>query len=123
MPASGSSADAAARHLPLTPVVLHLLLALADGDRHGYAVAQEVERLTHGTVRLGPGTLYGSTRRLLDAGLIAESPTAAGGDGADERRRYYRLTPLGRDVARAESRRLDRLVRRAGALDLLQEPR
>ena len=111
----------ASDHLPLTPVVLHLLLALADGDRHGYAVAQEVERLTEGAVRLGPGTLYGSIRRLLDAGLIEES-TARVADDGDERRRYYRLRALGRRVLELELARLARVVEVARAKRLLRGP-
>jgi len=103
--------DAPESHLPLTPAVFHILLALADGDRHGYAIAREVAERTDRTVRLGPGTLYGTLTRLLDAGLIEEGKPAASRKGADdERRRYYRLTRIGRLVAKAEARRLASLV-------------
>lgn len=106
--------------LPLTPAVFHILLALADDDRHGYAIAQEVARRTDGDVRLGPGTLYGTLTRMVEAALIEEHarPRARSGP-ADERRRYYRLTPFGREVARAEARRLQRLVSIARAKALL----
>src|SRR5688500_318617 len=80
--------------LPLPPVVLHILLALAAEERHGYAIAQEVERVTGGAVRLGTGTLYGSLQRMLDAGLIREGKTPADEGGHSERRRYYEITPL-----------------------------
>ena len=84
--------------LPLTPVVLHILLALADErqGKHGYAVAREVEELTDGQIRMGPGTLYGSFQRMLDAGLIEERRARAGDD--DDRRRFYRVTSFGRRV-------------------------
>lgn len=97
--------------LPLTPVVFHTLLALATGPRHGYAIAREVERVTEGKVRMGPGTLYGSLRRLEADGLIREvdGPTESEG-GHAERRRYYGLTATGRAVAVAEERRLRGVV-------------
>ena len=120
MPPRASLTLDAAGHLPLTPVVLHLLLALADGDRHGYAVAQEVERLTEGAVRLGPGTLYGSIRRLLDAGLIEETTDRVADD--DERRRYYRLRALGRRVLELELERLARVGAEGRAKRLLRGP-
>jgi DNA-binding PadR family transcriptional regulator len=97
--------------LPLTPAVLHILLALADGEKHGYAIMREVGARSGGTVRMGPGTLYGSIRRMLDDDLIVElrnRPDAAHGD---ERRRYYRLTDFGRRVLQAEAHRLENLVR------------
>jgi DNA-binding PadR family transcriptional regulator len=101
--------------LPLRSVEFHVLLTLAQGDRHGYAILQETERLTDGALVLEPGTLYRALRRMLQAGLVAESRAEA---GADERRRYYRLTDLGRRVAGAEADRLARLVgiARAGRL-------
>ncbi len=102
--------------LPLTPGVLHILLALAGGERHGYAIMRETERLSAGAVRLGPGTLYRTLRTLLDAGLIAESGERPDPAHDDERRRYYRLTGFGRRVALAETRRLARLVEHARAL-------
>jgi DNA-binding PadR family transcriptional regulator len=98
--------------LPLPPAVLHILIALGDEERHGYAIMQDVAERTNGRVRLSPGTLYGSIRRLLDDGLIEERfPGDAGED--DERRRYYRVTKFGRTVAAAEAERLSTLVRQA----------
>lgn len=108
--------------LPLTPAVLHILLALADGDQHGYAVAQAVETLTEGTVRMGPGTLYGSIGRMVASGLIEESTRARGRGGDDERRRFYRLTTLGRRVLEAEADRLARVVALARAKNVLRRP-
>jgi len=102
--------------LPLTPGVLHILLALAGGERHGYAIMQEVTRLSDGAVRLGPGTLYRTLKSLLDSGLIAESGERPDPEHDDDRRRYYRLTTFGRRVAQAETARLARLVTRAQAL-------
>jgi len=99
--------------LPLTPATFHILLALVDGERHGYAIMREVEERTEGAVRLGPGTLYGSLKRLLEAGLVEEGRERADPEVDDERRRYYRLTRFGLSVARAEARRLDRMVRAA----------
>jgi DNA-binding PadR family transcriptional regulator len=94
------------RFLPLTPVVFEIALALAAGERHGYEIMQDVERRTDGKISLHPGTLYRALGRLLDQGLIEEldERPAAGED--DERRRYYKLTPLGQAVARAEVERL-----------------
>ena len=102
--------------LPLTPGALHILLALAGGERHGYAIMQETTRLSDGAVRLGPGTLYRTLKALLDDGLIAESGERPDPAHDDERRRYYRLTAFGRRVAQAETARLTRLVERAQAL-------
>ena len=102
--------DAPESHLPLTPAVFHILLALADGDRHGYAIAREVADRTDHTVRLGPGTLYGTLTRMVDAGLIEEAAPAGRKAAEGERRRYYRLTRIGRQVAKAEARRLAALV-------------
>lgn len=100
--------------LPLTPVVFHILLALADGERHGYAIAQEAERVSGGRVRMGPGTLYGSIQRVVDAGFIRETfPRTASAE--NERRRYYALTALGRRVLEAEAARLSALVALAEA--------
>src|SRR5687767_15782247 len=97
--------------LPLTPVVLHILLSLADErqGKHGYAVAREVEERTYGQIRMGPGTLYGSIQRMLDAALIEERRSRASADG-DERRRYYRITTLGRRVLELELSRLADVV-------------
>jgi DNA-binding PadR family transcriptional regulator len=96
--------------LPLTPAVFHLLLALSDSDRHGYGIAKEVAERTGGRVRMGPGTIYGTLTRMREAGLVEEcAPDSDRGSG-DERRRYYRITSLGKTVARAEARRLAELL-------------
>jgi DNA-binding PadR family transcriptional regulator len=103
--------------------VLHTLLALADGERHGYAVAQEVEQSTAGQIRMGPGTLYGSIQRMLAAGLIEETQRRLrAGEFDDERRRYYRMTATGRRVLELELRRLADVVRVARAKRLLRDP-
>ena len=99
--------------LPLTPVALNLLLALADGERHGYGIMLEVRERTGGEVRLGPGTLYGAIKRLKEGGMIAESGTRPGPEADDDRRCYYRLTGFGGKVLAAEIERLDGLVRAA----------
>jgi DNA-binding PadR family transcriptional regulator len=104
------------RFLPLPSLSYYVLLALGDGAAHGWAVIRRIRELTEGAADPSSGSLYLAMVRLEDDGLIAESPTPAGDDA---RRRYYRLTPFGRDVARAESQRLERLIRRARALDLL----
>lgn len=107
---SGEEGGRLERLLPLTPVVFHILVALAEGPAHGYAVAQEVERVTDGRVRMGPGTLYGALQRMRDDGLIEEAENP-GEEGAHaDRRRYYRWTALGRDALRAEAGRLGRAV-------------
>ncbi len=110
-----SDDEAAGGLLPLQPAAFHVLIALADADRHGYAIMQEVAERTGGRTKLNPGTLYTTLRRLLEQGLIAEIGERA--DGHDERRRLYRLTPFGRRVAQRELVRLGELVtlgRRAG---------
>ena len=106
-------------YLPLPPATFQILLALVDGDRHGYAIMKEVAERSEGTVRLGPGTLYGSLKRLLAAGLVAECGEQADPESGDERRRYYRLTKVGLSVARAEARRLDAMVRAARSKKLI----
>ncbi len=108
--------------LPLTPAVLHILLALADEDRHGYGIMQEVEARTGGETRLGPGTLYGSIKRMLADGLIEESDERPDPAMDDQRRRYYRITGLGQNVAGAEAERLARLVRAAESKKLVVRP-
>jgi len=105
--------------LPLTPAVFHILLALADGEKHGYAIMQEVTTLTNGDVKMGPGTLYGSIKRMLDTGLIAESDERPDLALDDERRRYYQITPFGEQVARAEAQRLAALLRAAQSKQLM----
>mgnify|MGYP000628046359 CR=1 FL=1 len=107
---------------PLTPAVFQILLALADGERHGYGIMKEVAANTGGRMQMGPGTLYGSIKRMLAAGLIEESGERPDPELDDERRRYYRLTPLGRRVAAAEAERLAALVHVARAKCLLREP-
>jgi DNA-binding PadR family transcriptional regulator len=102
--------------LPLTPAAFHVLLALADGPKHGYLILKEVEERTAGAVRLSTGTLYGLIKRFLDDELIVE--LSSEGDG-QERRRPYRLTPFGREVASAEAARLQGLVTAARAARLL----
>jgi len=106
-------------YLPLPPATFHILLALAAGERHGYAIMKDVSARSEGRVRLGPGTLYGALKRLLEAGLVAETEERADPEHDDERRRYYRLTPLGLSVARAEAQRLDAIVRAARRSKLL----
>ena len=99
--------------LPLTPVALNVLLALADGERHGYGIMLEVRERTGGRMRLGPGTLYGAIKRLKEGGAIEESGTRPDPAADDERRCYYRLTGFGRGILAAEVERLDELVRAA----------
>lgn len=99
--------------LPLTPAVFHILLALADGEKHGYAIMQEITAITNGQIRMGPGTLYGSIKRMLEMGLISESDERPDPAMDDERRRYYGLTSYGERVARAESHRLAALLHTA----------
>ena len=108
--------------LPLTPVALNILLALADEERHGYGIGVEVRERTGGKMRLGPGTLYGSLKRMVDGGLVEESEGSAeeetddGRGGYDAgRRRYYRLTGFGEQVLAAELSRLEDVVRTARA--------
>lgn len=108
--------------LPLTPAVFHILLALADGERHGYGIMQEIRARTTGTFRIGPGTLYGSIKRMLADGLISVADERPDSTLDDERRRYYRLTMFGQQVAAAEARRLARLVELAHAKHFLPAP-
>ena len=106
--------------LPLTPAAFHVLLALSDGPKHGYLILKDVEDRTAGEVRLSTGTLYGLIKRFLDDELIVEMRPSAGND---ERRRPYKLTALGRDVAQAEALRLQRLVAAARGVKLLARTR
>lgn len=108
--------------LPLTPAVFQILLALADEERHGYGIMQEVEARTGGETRLGSGTLYGSIKRMLADGLIEESDERPDPGVDDERRRYYRITGFGRRVAGAEAERLASLVSTAAAKKLVRHP-
>jgi DNA-binding PadR family transcriptional regulator len=104
--------------LPLPLATFQILLALADEDRHGYAILQELARRTGGELKLGAGTLYRSIQRMLEDGLVVERRERPAPEEDDERRRYYRITPLGNAVARAEAARLQALVRMARAVGL-----
>lgn len=99
--------------LPLQPTTFHILLSLADEDRHGYAIILDVARRTNGELKLSAGTLYRSIQRMLESGLIAETKTRPAPELDDERRRYYSITPFGRAVARAEVARLTGLLKMA----------
>ena len=101
--------------LPLPLATFHILVALADEDRHGYAIMQDVTQRTAGALKLGAGTLYRSVQRMLEQGLISEVSTRPAPELDDERRRYYRITPFGRTVARAEARRLSQMLKLARA--------
>ena len=107
--------------LPLPPATFHILVAVVDQERHGYAIIQDVEARTEGGLRLSAGTLYRSIARMVEQGLIREVSRRPSMVGDDERRRYYRITPFGTDVARAEMRRLTELVRLARARGLTPE--
>jgi len=109
------------KHLPLPPAVFHILIALGDGEKHGYAVMQDVADRTGGKVRMSPGTLYGSIRKMLDEGLIEEIFLRGARAAAkeDERRRYYRVTKFGRTVAAAEAARLSALLHDARVAGLV----
>jgi len=101
--------------LPLPEATFHILLAVADGDRHGYGIIQDVVARTDGALKLGAGTLYRSIQRMLEQGLVVETAQRPAPEDDDERRRYYRITPFGRQVARAETARLQRLLTLARA--------
>lgn len=104
---------------PLTPPVFHILMALVDGERHGYGIMQDVARQTDGVLQLGPGTLYGCLKRMVAARLVEESEERPDPALDDERRRYYRITPLGDRAVRSEARRLAGAVSAARAKRLL----
>ena len=101
---------------PLTPAVFAILLSLADGDKHGYAIMKDARALEGGSVAMGPGTLYGSLDRMMRDGLVKES-----GISDDERRRYYRLTALGRAALAAEAQRMSAAVKKVRSLGLLPQ--
>ena len=105
--------------LPLPPAVFHILIALADRDRHGYSIMQDVAARTEGKVQLSAGTLYSAIRRMLEQGLIEELAESPDPSSTDERRRYYRLTRFGKRVAAAEVGRLNALVQQACATGLV----
>jgi len=107
--------------LPLPPATFHILMAVAEEDRHGYAIIQDVAARTDGELRLSAGTLYRSIQRMLEQGLILETSERPAPDLDDERRRYYRMTPFGEAVARAELRRIEGLVRIARKQGLTAE--
>ena len=111
--AKGKQAVTPESQLPLAPATFEILLALVDGERHGYAIMKDVTTRTGGAVKLGPGTLYGALKRLLEGGLVEESSERSDPELGDDRRRYYRLTGFGLRVARLEARRLDAMVRAA----------
>jgi DNA-binding PadR family transcriptional regulator len=112
------SAEETRRYLPLPQAVFQILVALADQDRHGYAIMQDVSARTDGALKLSPGTLYGSIKRMVADGLIVELDTRPAAKDDDERRRYYRITRFGHDVAQAEADRLTTLLRQAHAAGL-----
>ena len=101
--------------LPLPPVTFHILVALAEEERHGYAIMQDIAQRTDGALKLGAGTLYRSVQRMLEQGLVTEVSTRPAPEMDDERRRYYRITAFGRTVARAEARRLTQMLKLARA--------
>ncbi len=115
--------DDAKRYLPLSPQQFHILLALTGGHRHGYAIIRDIEARTGGELRLGTGTLYTAVARLEQLELIAESDARPKRGEDDERRRYYTLTPLGRQVLQAETARLEALVRHARRHGIRPPPR
>ncbi|HLY62684.1 MAG TPA: PadR family transcriptional regulator [Terriglobia bacterium] len=106
--------------LPLTPAMFHVLAALADGEKHGYAILKEVAEQTENEVRLSAGTLYGIIKRLLTEGMISECSERPAPELDDSRRRYYRLTDWGRQVARAEAERMEKLIAMARVKKLLK---
>ncbi len=106
-------------YLPLTPAVFHVLLALADGEKHGYVISKEIARRTNDEVRLSAGTLYGIIKRLLEDGFIEESEDRPDFSLDDQRRRYYRLTKLGSALAEAEAERMERVLAMARAKHVL----
>jgi DNA-binding PadR family transcriptional regulator len=108
---------------PLTPALFQVLVALADGDKHGYAILKEVEEQTAGEVQLSTGTLYGIIKRLLSDGLIVEVRRRPALESDDQRRRYYHLTTAGREAAMAEAVRMEKALDRARTKHLIKAPR
>ncbi len=111
--------DTTPHNQPLTPAVFHILMALADGEKHGYSIMKDVEKQTNGKMKLGPGTLYGSIKRMLAAGLIEESEERPDPAMDDERRRYYRLSSNGQVILSEECNRLDEAVKVARVKQVL----
>lgn len=107
----------------MTPAFFHILLSMVDEEKHGYAIMREVSERTSGTIRLGPGSLYWSINRLQEAGLIEEADERPDPDNDDERRRYYRLSGLGRDVLTSEAETLAEIVAYARAKKVIGKPR
>jgi DNA-binding PadR family transcriptional regulator len=107
--------------LPLTPAVLHILLALADGEKHGYGIMQEITQFTDGQFTLGPGTLYRSIKQMIEQGMIEPTESRIDPQLDDERRRYYKLTSFGERLTRLELQRLENLVRLGNARRILGE--
>ncbi len=105
--------------LPLPPATFHILIAVADEDRHGYGIIGDIEDRTSGKLRLSAGTLYRSIQRMVEQGLLIETEDRPAPEFDDERRRYYRITPLGRRVAKAEAQRLSNLVDQARAIGFI----
>ncbi|MBI4202738.1 MAG: helix-turn-helix transcriptional regulator [Chloroflexi bacterium] len=101
--------------VPLPPAAFHVLLAIGAEERHGYAIMAEVKRITDGAVRMGPGTLYSTIKRLLDHGLIEECGERVDPLRTDQRRRYYRMTTLGRTIVASEAKRLQSMINKSGA--------
>lgn len=108
--------------LPLSALVFHLLLSLSEGERHGYALKREVVQRTNGAIRPGPGVLYSTINKMVEMGLIEESDERPDAHLDDERRRYYRITPIGRRAARAEAIRMRELVQMAAVRFGLPDP-
>jgi DNA-binding PadR family transcriptional regulator len=107
--------------IPLPPATFHILLAVADEDRHGYGIIGDIESRTGGQLRLSPGTLYRSIQRMVEQGLIVETDERPAPEFDDERRRYYRITPFGRKVAQAEAKRFASLLDQARAIGLVSK--
>jgi len=120
MPVRNSDVDPESL-LPLPQAAFHILVALAQGDRHGYAIMQDVAAGTGGNLKLNPGTLYTTIRRLLEQGLVIELDERPDPEEDDERRRYYRLSDLGREVAKAEAARLRQTLAFARQAGLIQK--
>ena len=119
MPTSNRVPDDLQHLLPLTPAVLFILLALADGAKHGYAIMQTVSRISENQFRMGPGTLYTTIQRLLDQGLIEETESGGGQSDHEDRRRYYKLTRTGKTVLAADVSRMESVVRLARSKKLV----
>jgi DNA-binding PadR family transcriptional regulator len=118
-----NTASAPKKSFRLTPAAFHIMLVLAEGENHGYAIMQEVAEYTQGRMRLGPGSLYGTIKRMLAEGWIEETDERPDSQLDDERRRYYSLTGVGRKLVQAEAERLEQLVNVARKKQLLRNPK